>query len=111
MAFGNYVYDSDTGTSFQIRLDTDQATIAGGVAGPSDIPAHVRVSSTRRQFGVQPRHIIAKRLVGTAPNQLTRSTRLPICTPAAYSGLSVGSAVTINGTAYTISAKVPEITR
>lgn len=111
MAFGNYVYESDNGVSFQIRLDTDQATVAGAVAGASDIPAHVRVSSTRRQFGVQPRHIIAKRLVGTAPNQLTRSTRLPICTPTAYSGINVGSSVTINGTAYTVGAKVPEITR
>ena len=111
MAFADYVYESDSGVSFQVRIDSDQATVAGGVAGTSDIPAHVRVSSTRREFGVQPRHIIAKRLAGTAPNQVTRSTRLPICTPTAFAGLSVGGSVTINGTAYTIGAKVPEINR
>lgn len=108
MTFGNYVYESDVGVSFQIRLDTDQATEAGGVAGTSDVPAHVRVSTSRRQYGVQPRHIIARRLVGAAPNQFTRSTRLPICTPAAFNALAVGGNIEINGIAYTIGGKVAE---
>lgn len=111
MAFADYIYESGFGVSFQIRLDTDQATVAGAVAGQSDVPAHVRVSSTRRQFGVLPRHIVAKRLVGAAPNQKTLSTRVAICTEAAYDALAVGGAISINGNPYTIGAKIPELTR
>lgn len=111
MANADYVYESDSGVSFQIRLDTDQATIAGGVKGASDVPAHVRVSSSRRDFGIQPRFITAKRLVGTAPAQKTLSTKLAICTPAAFAALNVGGAVTINGVAYTIGSKSPENAR
>lgn len=111
MSLADYVYESDTNISFFVRLDTDQATVAGGVAGVPDIPAHVRVSSSRRDFGVQPRFITAKRLVGAAPNQKTLATKLAICTAAAFDSLTVGSAVTINGTAYTIGSKTPELLR
>lgn len=111
MALADYIYESDSDVSFLVRLDTDQATIAGGVTGAPDIPAHVRVSSSRREFGVQPRFITAKRLVGTAPNQKTLSTKLAVCTQAAFTGLTVGSSVTINGTAYTVASKTPEINR
>jgi hypothetical protein len=111
MAFSDYIYESDTDVSFLIRLDTDQAPVAGAVAGTPDIPAHVRVSSSRRDFGVQPRFITAKRLVGAAPNQKTLSTKLAICTEAAFDGLNVGGAVTINGTAYTVASKTPELLR
>lgn len=108
MAFSNYVYESDAGVSFQIRLDSDQAAEAGGVAGVSDVPAHVRVSTSRREYGVQPRHIVAARLVGAAPNQFTKSTRLPICTPTAFAAIAVGSAIEINGISYTVRTKVAE---
>lgn len=107
----DYVYESDSGVSFQIRIDPDQATLAGGVVGSSDVPAHVRVSSSRRDFGVQPRFITAKRLVGAAPNQKTLSTKVAICTPAAYAAINVGASVQINGTAYIVGSKSPENTR
>lgn len=111
MALGNYVYESDSGVSFQIKLDTEQATEAGGVVGASDVPAHVRVSSSRRDYGVQPRFITAKRLVGQAPNQKTLSTKLAICTPAAFNGIAVGSAIQIGGVAYVVASKSPENNR
>jgi hypothetical protein len=108
MAFADYVYESDLASTFQVRLDTDNAAVAGGVIGPSDIPAHVKVSSTGREFGVRPRFITAKRLVGAPPNQFSRSTRLVICTEAVYDGLQVGAAVVLNGIGYTVSSKTPE---
>lgn len=111
MAFRDYIYNSDSDVSFQIRLDTDQASVSGAVVGASDVPAHVRVSSSRRDFGVQPRFITAKRLTGAAPDQKTRSTKLAICTQAAFDALNVGAAVQINGIAYTIGSKTPEINR
>jgi hypothetical protein len=111
MAFSDYVYESDSATTFLIRLDTDQATLAGGVTGTPDISAHVRVSSSRREFGVQPRFVTCKRLVGAAPNQKTLSTKLACCTEAAYDALNVGSGLSINGVAYTVSSKTPEILR
>ena len=111
MALADYIYESDSGVSFQIRIDTDQAGVSGGVVGSSDVAAHVRVSSSRRDFGVQPRFVTAKRLVGAAPNQKTLSTKLAICTPAKFAGLAVGSDIDINGVAYKVGSKTPEITR
>jgi len=108
MAFGRYIYESDSGVSFYIRMDTDQATEAGAVAGTPDIAAHVQVSGSGRRYGIQPRHIVATRLVGVAPDQYTKSTRMPVCTPAAFAALADNAAIVINGTNYTIARKVDE---
>lgn len=111
MAFADYIYQSDSAVSFQIRIDTDQAQEVGGVAGVSDVPAHVRISSTRREFGVQPRHVTLKRLAGTAPNQKVFSTKLAVCTPAVFDALQVGATLEVNGVSYRVASKTPEINR
>lgn len=110
--YGDYIYELNTvAESCQIRLDTDQQTLAGGVVGASTLPFHAVVSKGRRGFGIFPRFIIAERTVGTAPNDKTLRTRVPICTLAAFDALSLGDAVTINGISYAVAAKVPELTR
>jgi hypothetical protein len=120
MAFGTYVYESDKTTgagagaaavSYLIRMDTDQQTLAGAAAGASTEGFHVLVNKTRRAYGLHPRHIVLKRSVGTAPNDKTFFTRLPICTKAAYDALAVGGNASINSIQYIISAKVAEFRR
>lgn len=111
MALSDYIYESDAGVSFQIRLDDTQQGLAGGVAGASEIDAHVRVSSSRREFGVQPRFATLKRLASADPNSKTLTTKLAFCTVAAYNAVAVNSSVTVNGVAYTVASKTPEIRR
>jgi hypothetical protein len=111
MPFKRYVYESDSGVSFYLRMDSDQATIAGAVDGTPDVEAHVRVSNTPAKFGITPRHLIASRLAGTAPNQYSKSTRVPICTPAALAAIAGNSDITINGVAYKVQRKVAEVRR
>lgn len=111
MALSDYVYESGSGVSFFIRLDDTQATLAGAVTGTPDIGAHVRVSSTRREFGVQPRFITAKRPASADPDAKILSTKVAVCTETAFNGLATGAAVTINGVGYTIASKTPEILR
>lgn len=112
MAFQDYLYESDDGNnSYLIRLDTDQATVAGAVTGTPTDAFHVIANNSRRKFGVNPRHIIAKRVVGTGAAAKSFSTRLAICTVAAFTALAVGATVSINGTSYTVTAKNPESKR
>lgn len=108
MAFGRYLYESDSGVSFYIRIDKEQATEAGAVSGTPDVAAHVQISGSSRRFGIQPRHVVASRLVGTAPDQYTKSTRMAVCTPAAFAAIADNSAITIGGVQYTVSRKVDE---
>lgn len=111
MAFKDFIYESDSGVSFQIRLDSDQQTVAGGVVGASDVDAHVRISSSRRDFGVQPRFITARRAVGEAPNEKILTTKLAICTTEAFDAIAQNSAIQINGIAYAVASKTKENTR
>jgi hypothetical protein len=111
MAFADYVYQSDSAVSFQIRLDTDQASLAAGSSGVSDVPAHVVVSKSSRRYGIHPRTITLKRVVGTGATAKSFFTRLAICTAAAWAGIAVGSSQTINGVAYVVSSKDAEFGR
>lgn len=112
MAFKDYIYEADDGdNSYLVRLDTDQATLSGAVTGTPTDGFHVIANGSRRKFGINPRHIIAKRTVGTAPNEKTFSTRLAICTQAAYDAITLGATVSINGTSYVVSFKSPETKR
>lgn len=112
MAFKDYVYESDSASnSYLIRLDTDQATLSGAVVGTTTDGFHVKVNKNRRAYGLHPREISLRRLVGTAPNEKSFFTRLAICTKAAYDAITVGDGVTINGINYTVTAKTGEFKR
>jgi hypothetical protein len=111
MAFADYVYNTNYSVSFQIRLDTDQATLAAATAGASDIDAHLTVSKSSRRYGIHPRTITLKRVVGTGAAAKSFFTRLAICTQAAWEGISVGSTQTVNGVSYTVSSKDAEYGR
>lgn len=109
MAFGTYVYEDDLGTtSFKIRIDTDQAALAGAVKGVTTTGVHCRVSSSRRSFGMLPRFISLTRAEGAAGEGKVHSTRLAICTVAAYNAINDGDGVSINGINFTVSGKTGE---
>jgi hypothetical protein len=110
MAYDTYIYEAaDGASSFKIRLDTDQATLSGAiVAGTTTQGFHVRVKKSRRAYGLNPRHIVAKRKVGVAPADKTFFTYLAICTEAAFAAIETGSAVLINGITWVVDRKEPE---
>lgn len=121
MAFKTYIYESDLPNdaeptvepaSYKIKLDTDQATLAGAViAGATTAGFTIVNYKNRRQRGLHPRRIICSRFVGTAPNDRKFSTSLAICTQAAYDAISAGDAVSINGINYVVEIKEPEFKR
>lgn len=111
MAFQDYIYESDDGSnSYLIRLDTRNATLAGAVVGTPSDAFHVIANGSRRRFGINPRHI----LVSTNPTDPTlkaKTTRLAICTEAAFDAISVGATVSVSGTTYQVNFKSPETKR
>ena len=112
MAFKDYVYESDDATnSYIIRLDSDQADLAGAVVGTPTDAFHVIANQSARKFGISPRHISLRRLVGTAPNEKAYTTRLAIATKAAFDAIAVGSVKAINSINYTVAHKSPESKR
>lgn len=113
MAFRTYVYEAEDGTSsFKIRMDTDQAELAGAViAGATTQGFHVKVSKTRRAYGLEPRHLVIKRVVGVIPDDRAYFSRVPICTAAAFALIDQGDVVLINGINWTVDRKEPETKR
>jgi hypothetical protein len=109
MAFKDYVYESDdAANSYLIRIDTDQATLSGAVVGTPTDGFHVRVSNTPRRFGITPRHINLRRAEGAQGEGKIHTTRVAICTLAAYNAISPGAGVAVNGINYAVASKSPE---
>jgi len=114
MAFKTYVYESDDANeSYRIRIDTDQATISGAVTGATTSGFHVVLSRSRRSFGLHPRFISLTREEGSAQDGTGKihTTRVAICTPAVYAAIALEQGVQINGVAFKVSGKTPEIKR
>lgn len=113
MAFRTYIYEAADGTSsFKLRMDMDQAALAGAViAGATTQGFHVKVSKTRRAYGLEPRHLVIKRVVGIIPDDRAYYSKVPICTEAAFAAVAQGDVVLINGINWTVDQKVAETKR
>jgi len=113
MAFRTYVYEAADGvSSYKLRMDTDQADLSGAViAGATTQGFHVRVSKTRREYGLEPRHLVIKRVVGVIPDDRAFYSKVPICTAAAFAAIAEGDVVLINGINWTVDSKVDETRR
>lgn len=111
MAFKDYIYESDDGSnSYLIRLDPVNATVAGAVAGTPSDGFHVIANSSRRRFGINPRHV----LLSTQPDDETvkpKTTRLAICTEAVFDAIEVGQSLSVSGTSYKVTFKSAESKR
>lgn len=110
MAFQDRAYDTDQGFTAIVRQSTAEATASGAAGGDIDASFHVYSSGSRRRFGIHARGARLSRVVGTAPNQFTKTSFLAYPTVAAYDAANVGETVTIGGTTWTIASKVPEST-
>jgi hypothetical protein len=113
MAFQRSKYSTDEGTVVNIRVSsetlgaTGQAVPAGAV-DDANLWAFASNPGSRRKKALNARGVVLGRTVGTAPNQFVRRTFLPILTKAALDAITIDSAVTLNGVAYTVQSKVQE---
>jgi hypothetical protein len=105
-----YLYTDDAAVTHPIRISTAAATAQTSVAtqGTATSKISARVGGSRRQRGLLARGVRLTRKVGTAPNQGTRSTFLPILKKADWDALTEGSSVTVDSVAYTVSSQVSE---
>lgn len=106
-------YATDAGTIVRIRMSPDSAAVAGntepaGAVNDSNIFAFASNPGSRRKKALNARGIVLGREVGTAPNEFTRRTFVPISTVAGLAGIAVNTAVTVGGVAYTVRSKINE---
>lgn len=108
MAFTDRAYDTDLGFTAIIRQSTEEVAASGAAGGAIDAAFHVYGSGSRRRFGVHARGVRLSRLVGTAPDQFTKSSFLAYPTVAAYDAVVVGSTITVGGVSWIVGSKQPE---
>lgn len=109
--FGTFTYTSDKEVGYKIRMSVATAALQdpASPSQPATVDESVQVGSNRRSLGLHARGLRLSRLVGTAPNTFSRTTFMPICTLAQYTTIQIGTELTVNGVAYRVSKKVPEI--
>jgi hypothetical protein len=109
--FDFYPYVSNDGETRKLKLAVTSAlaqTTTASPGGTYTVDGSAIASSNRRSLGVHVRGFRCKRTTGTGVNQKSFFTFLPVLLPADWANAAIGDAVTIAGTAYTISRKVAE---
>lgn len=117
MSAGSFViagYETDAGAVRPVRVQPETIIAAANPEAAGTITGSlVRVSGGRRKIGTKTRSMTLKQNIGAAVAgfQPTRSTTLPVFTKAAFDALAIGTPVTYNGSAWTVSGKSPEAGR
>lgn len=109
---GRYVA-SEGGNTHRIRIQPETVTTVNvNPPGPVNGTGSVRVGGGNRQIGIKARSITV-RWTNTVPDGYLANglIRIPILTPGAYDGLSVGSSFTYLGQPTTVVSKNPERVR
>lgn len=104
-------YEADNGDIHGIILSPDFSAQAGTPpTGDVSSPIKAKVSKSNREFGIRPRGCRLSRIIGTAPDTFKKYAFLPVLTPAAFAtaAFAIGATITIDGTDWTIAAKVGE---
>lgn len=104
-------YEADGGTIHAIRLRDVTVGVGGPEpAGAVNSPVKVKVSKSKREFGIRPRGVIIGLEVGTAPNIFTRYAFIPILTLASFTGTNfqLNSSITYKGGTWTVVSRQGE---
>ena len=115
-------YQTNNGSFFKCKIEA--STGVDAVRGPAAVPPAtgltedmtVRISKNNREAGIQPRHVILSRTIGTegevGPGGLVNSAkaykRVIVTAPAGFGVLAPGSDVTIGGVDYEVVRYVSE---
>lgn len=103
-------YLADSGAIHPIRLRYNTAAIVGADAPGSSVTSsiQVKVSKSKRQFGLRPRGIqIGRSLVSGDITQIEYAF-LPVLTPAALNGYKKEDTISYNGATWRVVSIVPE---
>lgn len=111
VAFQDVKYETNEGDISIMRLLPSRAAVAGTQpADASNTSLRVKISKSDREFGVRPRGVRLSRIVGTAPDTFRRYSFLPVTTPTAFAtaAFQLGATIAIDGTDWTVSARIEE---
>jgi hypothetical protein len=106
-------YETDDGDILPIRIQPETLTVADNAepAGGADGP-FVKVSGSKRSYGVHPRKLTLSRSVGSADYGSAKAyARVVMLTSAAYDAAVIGSTVTYAGVDWVIASKTNESVR
>lgn len=106
-----FKYENDDGGIHTIRLSAARGAVAGTPpAGAVTEDVSVQVSRGAREYGLRPRGVVLTRLIGTAPDQFTRRSFLPVLTKTAYESEAFAKekTLTIGSVTWTIADKKDE---
>lgn len=104
-------YEGDDGQVYNMRLTPDYAAAAGSepVGGvTSDIKP--KITKGNKEHGLRPRLVTLSRVIGTAPDNFTIYTSLPVLTALEWSSgaFAPGATVSIGGTAWVVVTREGE---
>lgn len=105
------LYEANSGEVHIITLSADRLAQAGTPpAGTATSNIRAKVSKSNREYGIRPRGVTLARVIGTAPDQFTKYSFLPVLTAADASaaGFQLGGTITIGTIAWEIVGIVGE---
>jgi len=111
MPFTTTKYESDDGIIHPIRINSTRVAAAGTApAGAVTSNAYAKISKSNREFGIRPRGVRLVRTLGTGDLAFKKYSFLPVLTSTAWDAntFDPGATVTIDETAWTVAARVPE---
>ena len=106
-------YETNDGLILPIRIQPETLTVAENVepGGGADGP-FVKVSGSKRSYGVHPRKITLSRSVGAADYGSAKAyARVVILTSAAWAAAVIGATVAYAGVDWVIASKTAESIR
>jgi hypothetical protein len=106
-------YETDEGNILPIRIQPETRTVAENAepAAGADGP-FVKVSGSKRSYGVHPRKITLSRSVGDADYGSAKAyARVVMLTPAAFDAVVIGSTVAYAGVDWIVASKTNESIR
>jgi hypothetical protein len=104
-------YESDGGGIYLMKLTPNYALAAGtNPTGAINRDISVKVSRSKREIGLSPRHVVLGRTVGTAPNTFVKYTKLPLRSPADFNSATYakGAPISVGSTTWEVYGKVAE---
>ena len=112
MAVVSSKYEANSGDIHPIRVGDAVIAVSGNTvpSGAQTSSISAKISKGAREFGLKPRGVLLKRLVGTSPDQAAKYAFLPILSDSVFSGATFdpGTSHTYNGNSWEVSKKIDE---
>lgn len=111
--YSTVLYVDNNSKKRNMRLSADDVTaqvVAPGTGSP-DVPESVKISGSRRGFGVHPRGLRLSRPASATAGSKILYDFIVICDAASWTSKTKGSTITIGANTWTVTSQVPEVIR